>query len=326
MSFEDMILLALESEIPKKTKLTLPFTLVLQRNSLGPVWKTDVGFCVELAQTSDEWSVSVCKLEDVRNLHQFTVSSEETFAKEDLILLAKQVKEQQLAVRAAALARGRKKTKPTQNRGPRRRDPKKAPNVTGDEETSDDAGPLDWQLFEDGSENDQESDADLFFEHINSEVPTESVGNAVSAGVNPNPSRAGSSSEPAPVAPPPEASHARTFVGKRKRMLNWGPFQIAQTYSHGWVHTGWGAICSLHTDKGGGNAQCKAAIRLNPEEGIDNAVCVLRLKRWLLAGTNDDTWPQHCLRAHHVSLGGPNLETFKEGKTEAEMDAEIDVR
>lgn len=316
-------MLALEAEIPKKAKLVPPFTLVLQRNSLGPVWKTDVSLCVELAEASDQWSVAVCKLEDVRNLHQFTVSSEDTFTKEDLILLAKQVKEQQLAVRAAALSRGKNKTKRTQNRGPRRPDPKKAPNVTGDEESSDNAVPLDWLLFEAGSDNSQESDADLFFENASSEAPPEAVGNVVSAGLNPNLPRAENVPSPAPVAPPHETSHARNFVGKRKRMLHWGPFQLCQTYSHGWVHTGWGAICGLHTDRGSGNAQCKTAIRLKPEEGIDNSVCILRLKRWLLAGTNDETWPQHCLRGHHVSLGGPNLEMFREGKAEEEMDREI---
>lgn len=104
-----MVLLALESEIPKKKNLDPPFTLVLQRNVLGPVWKTDVGLCVELAQTSDQWSVAVCKLEDVTNLRQFLISSEEVFDKNDLILLSRQIKEQQLAVRAAALARGREK-------------------------------------------------------------------------------------------------------------------------------------------------------------------------------------------------------------------------
>lgn len=321
---EDMVLLALESEIPKKKKLDPPFTLVLQRNVLGPVWKTDVSLCVELAQTSDQWSVAVCKLEDVTNLRQFLISSEEVFDKNDLILLSRQIKEQQLAVRAAALARGREKKKRQQARGPRRPDPKKAPNITGDEESSDNAGPLDWQLFEAGSENSEESDADMFFENASPQVPAESGGNAVAAGLNQNPAAVESATSLVPPAPPSEASRARTFVGKRKRTLQWGPFQIAQTYSHGWVHTGWGAVCGLHADKEGGKAQCKAAIRLKPEEGIDNAVCILRLKRWLLAGKNDESWPQHCLRTHHASLGGPNLETFAEGQTEEEMDREVD--
>ena len=102
----------------------------------------------------------------------------------------------------------------------------------------------------------------------------------------------------------------------------WGPFQIAPIYSQG-SHTGWGAICNLHKNHCGGTTQCKKAITLKPEQGIDDEICVLRLKRWLLAGTDDAGWPQHCLRTHHVSLGGKSLIAFAEGKSEIEMDQEI---
>ena len=112
------------------------------------------------------------------------------------------------------------------------------------------------------------------------------------------------------------------FVGKQRRGMSWGPFQIAPIYAKG-SHTGWGAICNLHLDRDGGRTQCKKAVTLKPEQGIDDQTCVLRLKRWLLAGTEDEGWPQHRLRTHHVSLGGMSLNDFAEGKSEIEMDREI---
>ena len=108
-----MILLELELETPKKN--LPPFTLLLQSNTLGPEWKTDASLCVQLARVSDEWSVSVCSVDNVRHLHKFEVSRTETFQKDDLIRLAKQIKEQQMAVRAAALARGPGQSKKTES-------------------------------------------------------------------------------------------------------------------------------------------------------------------------------------------------------------------
>ena len=169
-----MILLELELETPKKN---LPqFTLLLQSNTLGPEWKTDVSLCVQLARVSDEWSVSVCSVDNVRHLHKFEVSRTETFQKDDLIRLAKQVKEQQMAVRAAALARGPRQSKKRNPRGPRKRVPKNASRLSGEGELHQ------WQLFDAGSDKSEGSDSEGFFEEQDGSALAGLEANAVSAG------------------------------------------------------------------------------------------------------------------------------------------------
>lgn len=313
-----MILLELELETPKKN--LPPFTLLLQSNTLGPEWKTDASLCVQLARVSDEWSVSVCSVDNVRHLHKFEVSRTETFQKDDLIRLAKQIKEQQMAVRAAALARGPRQSKKRNPRGPRKRVPKNASRLPGSDVSSGEGELHEWQLFDAGSDKSEGSDSEGFFEEQDGSALAGLEANAVSAGPGCRPQPAEAEAAVAPAEPPPEP--VRVFVGKQRRGVPWGPFQIAPIYSQG-SHTGWGAICNLHKDHCGGTTQCKKAIILKPEQGIDDEICVLRLKRWLLAGTDDAGWPQHCLRTRHVSLGGKSLIAFAEGKSEIEMDQEI---
>ena len=317
-SIEDMILLELELETAKK-KIP-PFTLLLHSNTLGPEWKTDVSLCVQLARVSDEWSVSVCGVDNVRHLHKFEVSSRETFQKDDLIRLAKQIKEQQMAVRAAALADGPRQSKKRNPRGPRRRVPKNASRLPDSDVSSGEGELHEWQLFDAGSDKSEGSDSEGFFEEHDGPALAGLKENAVSAGPGSSPRPAEAEAAVPPAEPPPKP--VRVFVGKQRRGVPWGPFQIAPIYSQG-SHIGWGAICGLHKDPFESTNQCRKAITLKPEQGIDDEICVLRLKRWLLAGTDDTGWPQHCLRTHHVYLGGTNLITFAEGKSEIEMDQEI---
>ena len=51
----------------------------------------------------------------------------------------------------------------------------------------------------------------------------------------------------------------------------------------------------------------------------DHGVAIVRLKRWLLAGLEDASWPKHCQRQHHVSLGGKGLQAFEAGPSETEL-------
>ena len=54
---------------------------------------------------------------------------------------------------------------------------------------------------------------------------------------------------------------------------------------------------------------------------LTDAVCILRLKRRLIAGCSDADWPIHRQRSHHVGKG---LQDFAEGMSEAEMDALVE--
>ena len=48
----------------------------------------------------------------------------------------------------------------------------------------------------------------------------------------------------------------------------------------------------------------------------------LRLKRWLIAGLDSDTWNHDAgdLQEQHVGMGGTFLEEFSHGLTEADCD------
>ena len=86
--------------------------------------------------------------------------------------------------------------------------------------------------------------------------------------------------------------------------------------------TGWGAICGFHADRGGGPTACKKSVSI---KSLDHGSAVLRLKRWLLAGLQDEDWPVHRKRSHHVSLGGPHLRDFAVGLSEEEMDMQVEM-
>lgn len=59
-----------------------------------------------------------------------------------------------------------------------------------------------------------------------------------------------------------------------------------------------------------------------PLSGLDHSTCLLRLKRWLLAGLDEEFSAQNA-RSDHVAMGGAGLKDFAEGKTEEEMDEAI---
>ena len=77
-------------------------------------------------------------------------------------------------------------------------------------------------------------------------------------------------------------------------------------------------ICGQYCDRGN-TLSCKKAVSRGST--LTDAVCILRLKRRLIAGCSDADWPIHRQRSHHVELGGKGLQDFAEGMSEAEMDA-----
>ena len=77
-------------------------------------------------------------------------------------------------------------------------------------------------------------------------------------------------------------------------------------------------ICGQYCDRGN-TLSCKKAVSRGST--LTDAVCILRLKRRLIAGCSDADWPIHRQRSHHVGKG---LQDFAEGMSEAEMDALVE--
>ena len=138
---------------------------------------------------------------------------------------------------------------------------------------------------------------------------------------------ASSSSQPRAPRPnqasTPTANAARRL--KQKRGEAWGMFRIAPIYTAG-AHSGWEAQCNLHHNTGDlPGHSCKKAISRGG--GLDDRECQLRLKRWLVAGLDDKSWPdKRKARTHHVSLGGLKLKHFATGLDEAALDAKCGAR
>ena len=47
---------------------------------------------------------------------------------------------------------------------------------------------------------------------------------------------------------------------------------------------------------------------------------MLRLKRWLIAGLDDEDWETDDLRAEHIAMDGRHTQDFADGLSEAECD------
>ncbi len=142
------------------------------------------------------------------------------------------------------------------------------------------------------------------------------------------------------------------------RSAAWGPFTIAPVVAQGGRQIGWGAVCGLHTDpEGSGALPCKrgprsaallaecrrrlrssdgntrsarhegqAARRLPPRKQVtalgSDPEGRVRLKRWLLAGLEDEDWPEN-KRSYHIALGGQGLASFATGLSETELDQQL---
>lgn len=131
---------------------------------------------------------------------------------------------------------------------------------------------------------------------------------------------------PPPPPPPPAPVGLLAFGAERaargSRAVRWGPFQIAEVYLHG-EHVGFGATCGRHLDtERSSETACKKSVRWCAE-GLTPEQCIVRLKRWLLAGFEQEaSWGDRA-RAMHVALGGAGLRAFAEGPPEPELDAAL---
>ena len=134
-----------------------------------------------------------------------------------------------------------------------------------------------------------------------------------------------SSSTAAVVARPPARKAAEALRQNIRRASAWGErpvFQIAPIYAGG-VHIGWGATCGRHHNDTGKALPCRKTINSGSGQSrLTDSECILRLKRWLVAGLSDAGWGNQ-KRTHHVSQGGWQLEQFKTGMTDQELNAQV---
>ena len=230
------------------------------------------------------------------------IQSKTTFSKTDLEVLARKMKVQELALRAATVALGTSKK--------RKRNPDRRPNRGARRRPREESEEESWHL--------SDSDADAAVADPEPFVEAEVLPQPDADGERP--SELPAAVPDLGVGPPPPPHPARR---KESPALPWGPFQLAPIVPVS-GHSGWGAICGLHRDQDGSKTTCKKAITLNPAAGLDDSECILRLKRWLLAGVSDEGWPQHKKRTHHIKeIGGPQLSNFAEGMSEVQLDAEV---
>jgi len=74
--------------------------------------------------------------------------------------------------------------------------------------------------------------------------------------------------------------------------------------------TGVGARCLEHHNPDD-NKECKKHVTIGTS-GLDVATLTLRLKRWLVAGLDDEHWDER-KQAKHVSMGGQFCKEFEHG-------------
>ena len=80
------------------------------------------------------------------------------------------------------------------------------------------------------------------------------------------------------------------------------------------------AACTTTEEMEVARARCKKALSMGR---LSHSACILRLKRWLLAGLNDAELSVQNARSDHVAMGGPGLQAFAEGPSEEEIDEKI---
>ena len=136
-----------------------------------------------------------------------------------------------------------------------------------------------------------------------SERPSGSAGAESSSAVSAGRSAGGDAVPPRPVPVPVAENPPQALRRNQRRAIAWGPVMLSPIVPHHGRQTGWGAICNLHVDRGEGasSTQCKKAVSYG---GMDDATCIIRLKRWLCAGLHDDDFPPMNPRTHHVRMGG----------------------
>ena len=294
----DMVLLQLE--VPSThCHYELPVVLKPKREQgqfCQSLLRSDVEFCHELAKDANDWVLFRSKLADLTcDFAEFKVVGQEELTRASLRQAAEEMRQALRAAKAAKLAQGLTAPKKRKKRSAgKQRKNKQARRPLASHLSQGEVSDLDW-----GSEG-SVSFSEEEVEQDDPEAPTPaSSSSCLPAGL------VGSAESARP--------HRRT---KQARAIPWGPFQLAPIIPAS-GQTGWGAICGQHCDRGN-KLSCKKAVSRG---SLTDAECILRLKRWLIAGCSDSNWPVHRQRSHHVELGGKALQDFAQGLSEAEMDA-----
>ena len=116
----------------------------------------------------------------------------------------------------------------------------------------------------------------------------------------------------AEAAPPPVAD-------RQPRGMPWGngEWRLAEIHSKGRL-VGCGATRKGHFTPGSDRV-CKKSVTFG-DSGLTRADLMLRLKRWLIAGLDDEDWETDDPRAEHIAMGGRHMQDFDDGLSEAECD------
>ena len=113
-----------------------------------------------------------------------------------------------------------------------------------------------------------------------------------------------------PPEPHPEARPESKRKAKKGDRWGSGKWEIALIEPRGQGVTGVGARCLEHHNPDD-NKECKKHVTIGTS-GLDVATLTLRLKRWLVAGLDDEHWDER-KQAKHVSMGGQFCKEFEHG-------------
>jgi hypothetical protein len=120
--------------------------------------------------------------------------------------------------------------------------------------------------------------------------------------------------------------HAASSLPPREvRGEPWGgvigtPFAIAKIFRNG-VHVGWGCTCHLHSNRAAScKTPCKKTIVFGKHAALDDATCVVHLKRWLLMGLSID---RDHPTGRHKHIGIDLRQRCKSGVPEDKLDPEL---
>lgn len=262
--------------------------------------RSDIEFCHALAREASDWVLFRLTVGDLgAEFASFRIVERNELNRQALRQSAEEMKQIQRAAKAAKLAQGLAAQKKRKKRAPGKRQSKGKGQGPLAAPGAQDISDAEW-----GSAScslSQEEDA----------IPAAGHGAASSSAAGP-----AGSSPTNPGASSLSAGHVGSKRQKQARAIPWGPFQLAPIVPAS-GHSGWGAICGQHCDRGN-TLSCKKAVSRG---ALSDSECILRLKRWLLAGCSDSGWPIHRQRSHHVELGSKGLQEFADGMSEAEMDA-----
>lgn len=113
-------------------------------------------------------------------------------------------------------------------------------------------------------------------------------------------------------------AHLGEAVGRRRRAIEWGPFQLAPIVSEG-VQTGWGATCKKHCNAADlpTTTCCKKQVPYGSgDRFVDDATCLRLAKTWLVLGLMEVSADSATQRRDHVKIN-PRLYP---SMTDAELD------